>query len=140
MVSEVYDPRGTRRAPLRPVARPAGSYGGSAGAAGAGGAGFEYDEATLHELVREWNDLADEFRRDQEQAASIARTKGPGLEYASGGNAERIQQSGHALLTTLAAREEYCRTMAKKFNTALGKYADAEDAHATEIKQTGGSI
>lgn len=132
----VYDPNGTRRAPLRPVTRGAGSYGDGAGA----GAGFQYDEATLHELVREWNDLADEFRRDQEQAASIARTKGPGLEYASGGNAERIQQSGHALLTTLAAREEYCRNMAKKFNTALGKYADAEDDHATEIKQAGGSI
>ncbi|MFI5583966.1 hypothetical protein ACIA5G_02945 [Amycolatopsis sp. NPDC051758] len=102
--------------------------------------GFQYDEATLHELVREWNDLADEFRRDQEQAAALARAKGPGLEYASGDNAEKIQQSGSALLGTLAAREEYCRTMAGKFNAALGKYAQAEDGHTTEIKQTGGSL
>jgi hypothetical protein len=90
--------------------------------------------------MHEWNDLANEFRRDQEQAATITRTKGPGLEYASGGNAEKIQQSGHALLATLAAREEHCRNMARKFNTALGKYADAEGDHTTEIKQTGGSL
>jgi hypothetical protein len=130
----VYDP-GTRRAPAQPAIPGAGSYGG-----GASGSGFEYDEATLRELMHEWNDLADDFRRDQEQAATIARTKGPGLEYASGGNAESIQQSGHALLATLAAREEHCRNMANKIKAALGKYADTEGDHATEIKQTGGSL
>ena len=140
MVSEVYDPRGTRRAPLRPVTRPAGSYGGSASAAGAGGAGFEYDEATLHELVREWNDLANEFQDDLSRARVIATTEGPGLEYASGGNAELIRQSGSALTTTLYERAAYCRAMAAKFRVALGKYATAEETHSTEIKRAGGSL
>ncbi|MET8994993.1 hypothetical protein [Amycolatopsis sp. NPDC004169] len=90
--------------------------------------------------MREWNDLANEFKHDQEQAATLARVKGPGLEYASGGNAEKIQQSGEALLATLASREEFCRNMAAKFQAALGKYARAEDEHTTEITQTGGSL
>jgi hypothetical protein len=95
---------------------------------------------TLRELMREWNDLANEFKHDQEQAVTLTRVKGPGLEYASGGNAEKILQSGEALLSTLAAREEYCRNMAARFKAALGKYARAEDEHITEITQTGGSL
>lgn len=116
--------------------RRAGSY----GVSGGGGGGFRYDEATLHELVREWNELANEFKHDQEQAVTLTRVKGPGLEYASGGNAEKIHQSGDALLATLAAREEYCRNMAAKLKAALGKYAQAEDDNSTEITQTGGSL
>ncbi|MGW3962164.1 hypothetical protein ACWED2_20240 [Amycolatopsis sp. NPDC005003] len=90
--------------------------------------------------MREWNDLANEFKHDQEQAITLTRAKGPGLEYASGGNAEKIHQSGEALLSTLAAREEYCRNMAAKFKAALGMYARAEDDYTTQITQAGGSL
>ncbi|MDS0132537.1 MULTISPECIES: hypothetical protein [unclassified Amycolatopsis] len=135
---EVYDPSGDWELPGPNGVPRAGSYGPAGGASG--GAGFAYDEETLRELMREWNDLADEFKHDQEQATTLTRVKGPGLEYASGGNAEKIHQSGEALLSTLAAREEYCRNMAAKFQTALGKYARTEDDHTTEIKQTGGSL
>lgn len=131
----IYDPRGGPGVPVGPVVREAGSYGG-----GAGGAGFSYDEATLRELMHEWNDLANEFKLDQEHAIVLARTQGPGAEYASGGNAERIQLSGNALIQTLSQREDYCRSMAAKFKAALGKYASTEDDQAAEIKQTGGSL
>ncbi|MGW5716505.1 hypothetical protein ACWEVP_10105 [Amycolatopsis sp. NPDC003865] len=131
----VYDPHGTRRAPLKPVTRHAGSYGGSSGA-GAGGAGFEYDETTLHELVREWRDLAGEFRIDAAQAETLARAQGPGLEYASTGNAELVRASGNALTDTLRQRAKYCDEMADKFVAALGKYANAEETHAIEIGKT----
>ncbi|MGK3207685.1 hypothetical protein [Amycolatopsis sp. MEPSY49] len=90
--------------------------------------------------MHEWNDLANEFKLDQEYAVILARTQGPGTEYASGGNAERIQCSGDALLQTLSQREEYCRSMAAKFKAALGKYARAEDDQTTQIKQAGGSL
>ncbi|WP_245805295.1 hypothetical protein [Amycolatopsis australiensis] len=116
----------------------AGTYGSEAGASG--GAGFQYDEATLRELMHEWNDLANEFKLDQQHAIVLARTKGPGIEYASSGNAEKINQSGNALLETLIEREEYCRKMAAKFKAALGRYAQAEDDHTTEIRHTGGSL
>ncbi|MFJ9784007.1 hypothetical protein ACIRSS_30815 [Amycolatopsis sp. NPDC101161] len=129
----VYDPNGTRRAPLHPVVRGAGSYGGGSGA---GGAGFQYDEATLHELVKEWRDLASEFRIDAAQAETLARAQGPGLEYASLGNAELIRASGNALTETLRQRAKHCDAMADKFVAALGNYANAEETHATEIGNT----
>src|SRR3954468_1768133 len=130
----VYDP-GTRRAPAQPAIPGAGSYG-----AGASGSGFEYDEATLRELMHEWNDLANEFADDLLRATALQRVEGPGIEYASSGNAEQIKASGNALHETLLAREQYCRAMAEKFKTALGKYATGEDTHTTGITQTGGSL
>ncbi|WP_342750252.1 hypothetical protein [Amycolatopsis australiensis] len=124
----MYDPN-TRRAPLERVIPEAGSYGG----AETGGAGFAYDEATLHSLAKEWRELANEFRDDVGRAEAIARAQGPGLEYASEGNAELVRASGRALAETLQQRADYCDAMADKFVAALGKYATAEDTHATEI-------
>ncbi len=118
--------------------RRAGSYGPADG--GSGGAGFAYDEATLHELVREWNELANEFARDQSYAAALQQAEGPGIEYASSGNAEKVRASGDSLHATLVAREEYCRSMAKKLQAALGKYAATEDTQVDNVNQTGGSL
>ncbi len=70
----------------------------------------------------------------------MQRVEGPGIEYASAGNAEQIRTSGNALYETLTAREQYCRAMAAKLEAALGKYASAEDTAITETKQTGGSL
>ncbi len=144
MVGEgpVYDPHGTRRAPLRPITRPAGSYGDEVGGSSAGGgAGFQYDEATLHELVKEWRELASEFRADIAQAEKLGRAQGPGLEYASGGNAELVRASGKVLTDTLQERAKHCDAMADKFLAALGKYANAEETHATQIgKSTKGIL
>ncbi|MEV4051680.1 hypothetical protein AB0J55_10875 [Amycolatopsis sp. NPDC049688] len=131
----VYDPGGDWVLPGPDGVRVSGSYGG-----GDGGAGFEYDEETLHELVREWNDLANEFSDDMSMARAIATAEGPGLEYASGGNAELIRASGAALISTLQDRESYCRAMAAKFQTALSKYAAAEGDHSTKINRSGGSL
>jgi hypothetical protein len=134
----VYDPN-TRRAPAHLITPHAGTYGSTAGI-GASGPGFKYDRATLEQLKTDWNDMANEFAEDRLRADVIGRTEGPGLEYASGGNAELVRSSGKALLATLTEREQYCRTMANKFRTALGNYASAEDTHSTKIKQTGGSL
>ncbi|MDX3188403.1 hypothetical protein PV458_08350 [Streptomyces sp. MN03-5084-2B] len=135
-VGPVYDPGGDWELPGPNGVPLAGSYGGGS----SGGAGFEYDEETLHELVKEWRDLANEFEDDLSRARLIATAEGPGLEYASGGNAELIRQSGSALTTTLYERASFCRAMAAKFEAALGKYATAEDRHSTEINQAGGSL
>ncbi len=132
----VYEPGRDWRLPGPDGVPVAGAYGGG----GDGGAGFEYDEETLRELMHEWNDLANEFRDDQQSAQLMAQVQAPGLEYASEGNAEQIRSSGLALLATLDERERYCRSMAKKFEAALGRYAATEDANYAEIKQTGGTL
>jgi hypothetical protein len=109
--------------------------GGSYGAPVAEGAGFKYDEATLHELVKEWSDLAQEYVFDLNEARSIAMARSPGLEFASKGNAEVTQQSGTALVEALDQRITYCQNMAAKYVAALGKYATAEDHATTVINQ-----
>jgi hypothetical protein len=135
----VYDPNDNWQLPGPNGVPVAGSYGGPADS-GASGPGFKYDRATLEQLAKDWNDMANEFQDDQREARTIAVTRGPGLEYASGGNADQICKSGAALLAALKEREEYCRDTAAKFEAALGRYATTEDAHTTEIKQTGGTL
>ncbi|WP_037308488.1 hypothetical protein [Amycolatopsis orientalis] len=106
--------------------------GGSYGTPVAEGAGFKYDEATLHELVKEWRELAQEYTDDLDQAEYIAKVKPPGREYASGDNATITRLSGQALVEALGQRVAYCKSMADKYVAALGKYATAED-HTTSV-------
>jgi hypothetical protein len=109
--------------------------GGSYGTPVTGGGGFKYDEATLHELVKEWTDLAKEYATDRNEARMIAIAMPPGREYASEGNAEVTRESGEALLDALDKRRAYCENMADKYRTALGKYATAEDGATSAINR-----
>ncbi|MFE5565075.1 hypothetical protein ACFQ68_08790 [Amycolatopsis japonica] len=99
------------------------------------GAGFTYDEATLHELVKEWRALAVEYRNDLVNAEHIAKCQPPGAEYASGDNAQLIRSSGESLVTALKERATYCDNMADKYVAALGKYATAEERATEDINQ-----
>ncbi|MGY6656529.1 hypothetical protein ACXIZN_30615 [Amycolatopsis sp. TRM77291] len=109
--------------------------GGSYGTPVAQGAGFKYDEATLHELVKEWSDLAQEYQDDIEDARNIAVANPPGREFASGDNADITRQSGSALLEALDQRVAYCKNMAAKYVAALGKYATADEQAKIAINQ-----
>ncbi|WP_394360472.1 hypothetical protein [Amycolatopsis sp. SB7-3] len=109
--------------------------GGSYGTPVAEGAGFKYDEATLHELVKEWTDLAKEYMDDRFDAELIAVAQPPGLEYASGDNAEITRQSGRALMEALDQRVAYCENMAAKYVAALGKYASEDERAAFAVNQ-----
>ncbi|WP_414936034.1 hypothetical protein [Amycolatopsis sp. cmx-11-51] len=109
--------------------------GGSYGTPVADGAGFKYDEATLHELVNEWNALAQEYTDDLEHAEFIVKVRPPGCEYASGDNATITQQSGTALMEALNQRITYCKNMAAKYIAALGKYATVDEHAKTVINQ-----
>ncbi|RSM65807.1 hypothetical protein DMH03_01245 [Amycolatopsis sp. WAC 01376] len=109
--------------------------GGSYGAPVAEGAGFKYDEATLHELAKEWSDLANEYATDLEDAEFIAKAQPPGLEYASGDNAKITRVSGGALVKALNQRVAYCQNMAAKYVTALGKYATADEEAKIVVNQ-----
>ncbi|MYW94771.1 hypothetical protein G3I59_30300 [Amycolatopsis rubida] len=101
---------------------------------------YSYDKKTLTDISKEFEDLANEFREDQQYAQNIARAKAPGLDYASENNAETIRDSGKALLVSLVQQEQYCRDQAKKYRAALGEYTVAEDTHSTEVRKAGGSL
>ncbi|GAA4539788.1 hypothetical protein [Amycolatopsis samaneae] len=103
--------------------------------------GFKYDEATLHSLVKDWTDLANEFQEDVRNLEfQLLKVKGPGNEYASAGHADRVNDSIKALMETHKDREKYCRAMTEKYVTALGKYATAEETGSHEVKQASGGI
>ncbi|RJQ87634.1 hypothetical protein [Amycolatopsis panacis] len=104
------------------------------------GGGYSFDKQTLKHIAKEFEELAVEFDRDVEYAQVIARTRPPGQDIASRDNAGVFRNSGDALVKSLKARADYCRNQSDKFRTALGKYATAEDTHATEVKNTGGSL
>ncbi|MFE0027197.1 hypothetical protein [Amycolatopsis sp. NPDC059021] len=136
-----YDPNRDERwfTPDGPAA--AGSYGGKPASSWVTDLtgdtpGFQYDEATLHGLAKDWRELAQDFEADIADAEALARTQGPGTEYASAGHAEVVRTSGEELKKTLTSRAEYCRQMAAKYVAALGKYATAEEQHITDIKKT----
>lgn len=134
--SPTYDPNANwnQRACRPPI------VGGSYGTPVTEGGGFKYDEATLHELVKEWRDLAKEYTADLNDARSIAMARPPGLEYASGDNAKVTQQSGIALEEALNQRIAYCESMANKYVAALGKYATADEQNAADIAKQQESI
>ncbi|MET9265506.1 hypothetical protein [Amycolatopsis sp. NPDC004079] len=122
-----------------------GSYGGESpdrfvsGLFGNSG-GYSFDRSTLDHIASEFEGLAREFDLDVDTARVITRTQPPGLDFASGDNAKVFQGSGEALVKSLQDRAEYCRKQAGKFRKALGGYTAAEDTHATDVKNIGGSL
>ncbi|MGC7093817.1 hypothetical protein ACPZ19_04040 [Amycolatopsis lurida] len=111
---------------------------GASADAPSGGYSFEPDQ--LIDIARDWDDLALAYERDMEQARVIARTEGPGAEYASGDNARLVRESGEALLSSLQDRVAYCRSQAEKFRAAAGQYAEADASAGDQIGNQGGSL
>ncbi|MBP2180309.1 hypothetical protein [Amycolatopsis magusensis] len=109
-------------------------------AAGAPAGGYSFEPAELNNIAREWDDLAASYEFDRASADVLARTEGPGSEYASGDNAQLVRQSGTTLLQTLQDRIDYCRSQADKFRSAAGRYAEAEADAGTEVSNQGGSL
>ncbi|MFD2465992.1 PE domain-containing protein [Amycolatopsis silviterrae] len=104
------------------------------------GDGYSYDKATLEEIARSYEDLGDSYSLDQTRARLIAQTQPPGLDFSSVGNAELFRNSGRSLLDSLNQCEQFCRHQATKYREALKKYSAAEDAHSSEIHNSGGSL
>ncbi|MFF0148934.1 hypothetical protein ATK36_2183 [Amycolatopsis sulphurea] len=104
------------------------------------GEGYSLDPAGLEHVAKEFEALAEEIELGVWQAQTIAQTASPGLDYASGNNAEVFRNSGDALIASLQDRVRYCHDQAAKFRAAMGAYKVAEDAHSTDVKKVGGSL
>ncbi|WP_409185134.1 hypothetical protein F9C11_13095 [Amycolatopsis sp. VS8301801F10] len=104
------------------------------------GDGYSYDRATLEELAKLYESLADKYRLDRAHAEVIARTKPPGLDSASGENAAIFRDSGNFLLGSLVQCESYCREQVEKYRKALRKYTSAEEENSADLGKTGGNL
>ena len=104
-------------------------------AMGAPSGGYSFSPDLLVSISKKWDDLADTFDSGLEDAQTIADTQGPGSEYASGGNAEKVRGTGEALKATLVARRDYCKAQAEKFRAAAGSYGEAEAQAGEDLEQ-----
>ncbi|PXY32064.1 hypothetical protein [Prauserella muralis] len=104
------------------------------------GPGYAFTPAQLHTIAGEWETLAERYERARLRAQALIDAEGPGAEYASINNAEKVRESGRALSKALEERVAYCTTMAEKFTAALGAYSMAEDAAGERMRATGGSM
>ncbi|PXY37820.1 hypothetical protein [Prauserella flavalba] len=104
------------------------------------GPGFAFDAEQLGRIAETWQGLAERFTDAERNASFLIEADGPGLEYASQGNAEKVRSSGVALRETLSQRAQYCRTMAERFREASGAYLNQEDEASTEIRSDGGKF
>ncbi|WP_158303029.1 MULTISPECIES: hypothetical protein [Prauserella] len=98
------------------------------------GPGFAFDAEQLKALANKWDDLADKFRNARVRAEMLNEVNGPGLEYASEGNAERVRSSARELARALQQRTRYCEDMAERFRAANSAYRVADE----EATITGG--
>ncbi|MEU3273766.1 hypothetical protein ABZ639_23260 [Saccharomonospora sp. NPDC006951] len=104
------------------------------------GGGYAFTPDQLRSIADKWEALGRRFRENKLLAQTLATTEGAGVEYASLNNAEKVQQSGHALLDALDQRIQYCDSMSQKFRDALGTYSNREHETSAEMKQKQGKF
>lgn len=134
--TQVYVPSSQDTHPGRPDLLPGGTGGGQPYT----GPGYAFTREQLTSIARKWDALADRFERCERYALVMVEVEGPGAEYASINNADKIRESGVALTETLHRRVSYCRSMAEKFRSALTSYDGAEGDTTTTVHRSTGSL
>lgn len=102
------------------------------------GPGYAFTSEQLKSIAGKWEALAGRYTQASARAQAMAYAEGPGAEYASVNNADKVKQSGAALREALEQRVHYCNEMADKFRAASGAYSAAEDQATAEISESGG--
>ncbi len=98
---------------------------------------YEFDEATMRGLVKEWLALADDYDTSFRDSEALTAVMGPGLDFASGSHVEAANASGAAYREYLQHNREYCREQAQLFQNALHDYLGIEHTNVTQIGDAG---
>ena len=99
---------------------------------------FEYDEDDLRALVNRWMDLAENYQASSRRTQSMTSVSGPGLEFASEGQANAANASGNAYREHLRTSLEYCVDQAQKCQDALDDYLGVEHHNVRKVLDAGG--
>lgn len=100
---------------------------------GGSGGSFAYTPDQLRDLVKEFVDLAEDYRKSLNNAKLMAQVEGPGTEFASQSHASVANESGRAYLDSLENRIEYFYGQAQKFQDALDSYLGQEHRSVKDI-------
>ena len=98
---------------------------------------FAYDEDELRQLVTRWLDLAESYQTSVSATAPMTSVSGPGLEFASEGQANAANASGNAYREHLRTSFEYCVGQAQRCQDALDEYLGVERRNVRDILDSG---
>ena len=94
---------------------------------------FAYDEDDLRLLVTRWLDLAESYQTSMAATHPMTSVSGPGLEFASDGQANAANASGNAYREHLRTSYEYCVDQAQKCQDTLDDYLGVEHRNVAKM-------
>jgi len=101
------------------------------------GGGFVFDADKIDGVIKKWQDLLVDLRRDATDANVLANTKAPGKEFASGDWEKLANPSGKAFLEQNKRMQDYIQTYIDQLTAAKQKIATQEADHTSDISKMG---
>ena len=98
---------------------------------------FSFDPDELREIVKEWLELAGDYRASMTHASLLSKIEAPGIEFASSGHATIASSAGQVYLRSLKQKIEYCVGQAQRCQDALDTYLHVEHHEVGSINQVG---
>jgi hypothetical protein len=105
----------------------------ASGTATGGSGHFAYDPDEIREIVKEWGELAEDYRKSRRDSAYLVEVRGPGYDFASSGHAVTANGSGQAYLDSLQKSAEYCDSQSGRYKDVLDRMIGIDTDHAAEV-------
>lgn len=103
----------------------------------AGGGGFEFKAAELDEVIRQWEDLRDSLRTDEQDAELMANVEPPGREFASDDFTRYANPSGKAFLAANKRMQAYVDEYIEALRSARERIATQDEQALAEVSRAG---
>jgi hypothetical protein len=90
------------------------------------GGGYTFDADKIDAVIKKWQDLLEDLRRDRVDAQLMASVKPPGKEFASGDWESLANPSGQAFLEQNKKMQDYVQTYIDQLTAAKQKITTKE--------------
>ncbi|MDQ3577967.1 MAG: hypothetical protein M3443_10290 [Actinomycetota bacterium] len=98
---------------------------------------FVFDPDEVAAIVKDWLDLAKQYRTSLDTSKALGQIDSPGTEYSSQIHASVASSSGLAYLTSLEEKWNYCLDEADKFQKSLDDYLGVEHKSVARLNRAG---
>ncbi|NBH09838.1 MULTISPECIES: hypothetical protein [Amycolatopsis] len=103
----------------------------------AGGGGFTFDADKIDAVIKKWQDLRADLKRDYDDANLMANVKAPGKEFASEDWEKLANPSGKAFLEQNRKMQEYVTNYIDALTAAKKKITTKESETQADMAKTG---
>ena len=103
----------------------------------AGGGGFTFDADKIDGVIKKWQDLQADLKRDFDDAHLMANVKAPGKEFASGDWEKLANPSGKAFLEQNQKMQDYVKNYIEALTAAKQKITTKESDASADLSKTG---